>query len=118
VREPAITVTCDCGAAALVPYGKRWVCGSCGKTWDTNQIPRAEYDALIASVKRYRLMTVGPPLVLSAIMIPLAILVDIRFAFLLFLLVLGHGLLVLPHLRRRASQRVLDSAPKWKLHPE
>jgi hypothetical protein len=118
VREPSITLTCDCGNAALVGYGKRWTCESCGKTWDTSQIPREEYDALLASVKRYRLLTIGPPLALCAVLVPLAIFVDVRYAFLLFVLILAHGLLILPHLRRRASQHVLDSAPKWKLRPE
>ena len=118
MREPSITITCDCKTAALVGYGKQWTCPTCGKTWNTNQIPREEFDALLASVRRYRLLTVGPPIVMSLILIPLAVLVDVRFAFLLFLLILAHGLLVLPHLRRRATQRVLDSAPKWKLHPE
>ena len=118
MREPAITITCDCGNGALVGYGTRWTCESCGKTWDTSQIPREQYDALIASVRRYRLLTIGPPLTLSIVLIPMAVIIDVRYAFLLFVLVLAHGLLVLPHLRRRASQRVLDSAPKWKLRPE
>lgn len=118
MRQPSITVTCDCKTAALVGYGKRWTCQSCGKTWDTSQIPREEFDALLASVRRYRLLTVGPPFALSLVLIPLSILLDLRFAFLLFVLVLGHGLLVLPQLRRHATQRVLEAAPKWKLRPE
>lgn len=118
MREPAITITCDCGTAALVPYGKRWTCGTCDKTWDTAQIPRAEFDALLRSIRGYRLLTVGPPLALSLVLVPLAVLLDVRYAFLLFVLVLGHGLLILPQLKRRATRRVLDAAPRWQLRPE
>ena len=89
MREPPITITCDCGTAASLAYGERWTCPTCGKTWNTSQIPRQEYDALLRHVRRYRLMVLVPPLALAAILIPLGVLVDIRFAFLLFLLEIG-----------------------------
>ena len=113
-----ITITCDCDAAADVAYGDRWTCESCGKTWDTTQIPSADYDHLIRGVRRYRLMALGPPLLLAAILIPLAVLVGLQFAFLLFVLVMAWGLLVIPQLRRRASAHLRNSAKSWKLRPE
>jgi hypothetical protein len=118
MREPPITITCDCGTGASLAYGERWTCPSCGKTWNTGQIPRSEYDALLRHVRRYRLMVLVPPLALAAILIPLGVLVDIRFAFLLFLLELGFALLVIPPLRRRASDHVLTQTPSWQLRPE
>ncbi len=118
MREPPITVTCDCGAAALVTYGDRWTCPDCGKTWDTSQIPRAEYDRLLKSVRRYRLLTIGPPLALAAVLVPLAIFVGIQFAFLLFVLVMAYALLVLPRVRSRATEAVRQSALTWRLRPE
>src|SRR5262249_5017449 len=89
VREPLITISCDCGQSVQLGYGERWKCPSCGKTWDTSQIPRQEYDALLRLVRRYRLMVIVPPIVLAVILIPLGVLVDIRFAFLLFFLEIG-----------------------------
>lgn len=118
VREPPITITCDCGASAGVPYGERWHCEQCGRTWNTAQIPRTDYDSLLAGVKRYRLLVLGPPIALAAVLIPLAVLFRVQYAFLLFVLVMGHGLLVVPQLKRRASARVLAQAPTWKLSPE
>lgn len=118
MREPPITLTCDCGAAASVAYGERWTCSQCGKTWNTNQIPRAEYEALLADIKRYRLLVFVPALALAAILLPLAILVDFRFAFLLFVLEMAFALMVIPPLRRRASVRVLEETPSWRLSPE
>jgi hypothetical protein len=64
------------------------------------------------------MLVLGPPLALAAVLIPLAVLVDVRFAFLLFVLVLGFGVLVVPPLRQRASARVRGSTPRWTLRPE
>jgi hypothetical protein len=118
VREPLITISCDCGQSVELGYGERWKCPSCGKTWDTSQIPRQEYDALLRLVRRYRLMVIVPPIALAVILIPLGVLVDVRFAFLHFFLEMGFALLVIPPLRRRASERVLDETPRWELRPE
>jgi hypothetical protein len=118
VRELPITLQCDCGKLAAVDYGERWTCPDCGKSWDTSQIPREEYDRLMASVRRYRLLIIGPPLVLAAVLVPLAILVGIQYAFLLFVLVMAWGLLVVPRLRARTTQRVLGNTRQWELHPE
>jgi hypothetical protein len=118
VRAPPITITCECGARRNLAYGERWTCEGCGRTWDTGQIPQDEYDALLQGVRRYRLLVLAPPIVLAAILIPLAVLVDTRFAFLLFMLVLGFALLVVPVLRRRASEQVRTAMPRWTLRPE
>jgi hypothetical protein len=101
-----------------VAYGERWHCAQCGKTWNTAQIPRADYDTLLSGVKRYRLLVLGPPFALAAVLIPLAVLVGLQYAFLLFVLVMAHGLLVVPQIRRRASARASARAPTWNLSPE
>ena len=118
VREPPITLTCDCGTGASVAYGERWTCPQCGKTWNTAQIPREEYDALLSGIKRYRRLVFVPALVLAVVLVPLAVLVDVRFAFLLFVLEMAFALMIVPPLRRRASMRVLNETPSWKLSPE
>jgi hypothetical protein len=118
VRSPLITITCDCGVSVEVAYGERWTCGDCGETWNTAQIPKEEYDVLVQGVRRYRLLALGPPLVLAAIMIPLAVTVGIQYAFLLFVLVMAYALLVIPQLRRRSSRTLRNSTKSWKLRPE
>jgi hypothetical protein len=118
VREPPITITCDCGAVGSVPYGERWSCEQCGKSWNTAQIPTADYQSLLAGVKRYRLLVVGPPLALAAVLIPLAVLVGLQYAFLLFVLVMAHGLLVVPQIRRRTTAASSARSTAWKLSPE
>lgn len=118
MREPPITITCECGSTASIPYGERWACPQCGKTWDTGQIPRDEYEALLSNIRHYRLLVFVPTVLLAAILIPLAVLVDVRFAFLLFVLELAFALMVVPPLRRRASMHVLTHTPSWDLRPE
>ena len=49
-------------------------------------------------VRRYRLLVFAPALGLAVILIPLAVLVDLRFAFLLFILELAFALMVVPPL--------------------
>lgn len=113
--RPSITLTCDCGTRAYVAYGERWTCPTCGKAYDTTRIPAADYAALVAGLRHYRLLTLGPPLALAAVLVPAAILGDVRYAFLLFILVMAYGLLVLPRLRERASARVTGIKSRWKL---
>lgn len=116
--RPPITLTCDCGSRGQAGFDERWTCPSCGKVYDTGTIPREEYEALVAGVRRYKWLTIGPPLALSAVLIPLAVRVDVRYAFLLFVLVMAYGLLVLPRLRARATAAVTRRTARWKLDAE
>ncbi len=118
MRGPLITITCDCGAVTWLGYGERWTCDTCGKTWDTSQIPKDEYEGLVRSARLYGLAVVGPPIVLAAVFIPLTVVYGARFAFLLFAFVLAYALLVVPPIRRRANRRVRELAPRWMLRPE
>src|SRR6476646_4497485 len=98
MRAPLITLTCDCGATAEVAYGDRWSCPTCQKSWDTTQIPAADYDVLVRGVNRYRYLVLGPPI--------------------LFALVMAWALLAVPQLRRRTADQMRRSTKKWKLRPE
>jgi hypothetical protein len=118
VREPPITVTCDCGHVGYVRYGDRLTCPECGKTWDTSQIPREDYASLLRSVRRYRWLSLGPPLVLAAILVPLAIVVGAQYGLLLFVLVFAYAVFVIPKVRERATRSVHESSRTWSLSPE
>ena len=118
MQAPPITITCDCGAVTEVAYGDRWHCDACGKTWDTTQIPASEYDALLRHLKRYRALVLAPPLILAAVLMPLAILSGLQYAFLLFVLVMAYALLGVPQLRKRVATQMRESTKSWKLRPE
>jgi hypothetical protein len=118
VPAPPITLTCDCGTRGQVAYRERWTCPTCGKVYDTSHIPAADYATLLAGVRRYKWLTIGPPLALAAVLVPAAIFGDVRYAFLLFILVMGYGLLVLPKIRDRASAQVTRLSARWNLAAE
>jgi hypothetical protein len=118
VGKPPITITCDCGAAGSVPYGERWRCEKCGRTWDTTQIPADEYAGLLRSMRRYKLLTIGPPLLAAAVLVPLTLVVGLQFAVLLFVVTVGWRIFAIPQIRRHAARRVADGNPEWTLRPD
>ena len=81
-------------------------------------IPAQEYAKLVASVRRYRLFALGPPLVLAAIMIPLAIFYGLQFGLLLFVFVFAYAVFVIPKVRERATEAMRQSTRNWELVPE
>jgi hypothetical protein len=118
VGQLPITLQCDCGQVGYARYGERWTCPDCGRTWDTSQIPDDEYAQLLSSVRRYRLLAVGPPILFAAILIPLAILVGIQFGLLFFVLMLAYGIFVIPKVRERATRSIQASTRSWDLSAE
>src|ERR1043166_3727620 len=59
VHRPPITITCECGATRGVPYGERWRCEDCGRSWNTLQIPPEEYEGLLRRVRRHQYEALG-----------------------------------------------------------
>src|SRR5438093_13571967 len=118
MREPPITVTCECWEVAYVQYGERWTCPKCERVWDTTQIPADGYAKLVASVRRYRWIALGPPLVFAAILVPLAIMYGLQYGLLLFVLVFAHAVFVIPKVRERATAALQQSTRSWNLVPE
>jgi len=53
VALPKVTVACHCGERLQIPYGERQRC-RCGRTWDTGQIPEADYQAVLDTARRFR----------------------------------------------------------------
>jgi hypothetical protein len=117
VKGPPITIQCDCGAAKLVHYGETWTCADCGRRWNTNQIPAAEYEGLPRRLRRYKLELLGITFAVLAVFVPLIVFVDQSFVFIAaiaaFALVFGY----LPFWRRRVRRAAQDS-PRWELEPD
>ena len=114
VLEPPVTLTCECGAVGRVKHGERWTCPSCGRGYDTSRIPVDAYRAQTHVVSRYRLLVLGPLVVLAAVMIPLVVLVDASLIFLMGILAFAYILLFLPFVRRRV-RRGITQGPAWDL---
>ena len=64
------------------------------------------------------MLTLGPPLLLAAILIPLAIVSGFQYGLLFFVLVFAYAVFVIPKLRQRATERVRESTTSWDLSPE
>ena len=117
MKPPPITVTCDCGEFESLPYGARWECQSCGRRWNTEQIPVEEYRDLTNAVRRYQLQAVVFAAVMLAIYAPLMVFVDVRIGISGLILFFAWAFLLRPRQRRRVLNSVLSRAT-WQLRPE
>jgi len=117
VAKPPITIKCECGERRDVAYGERWACETCGRSWNTQQIPAEEYENLLRGIRRRKLEAFGAAAAGAAILIPLVAVVSVKFIGLVPLAMAGWLFLFLPAWRRR-YRRTAASAPRWQLHPE
>lgn len=98
-------------------YGERWRCESCGRSWNTAQIPAAEYEGLLRRMRRHQVEAIAVTALAAAVLIPLIVVVSSRFILLVPLVMAAWLFVLLPFWRRR-YRRSARSAPRWELHPE
>jgi hypothetical protein len=110
-------VACDCGELKHVPYGETWTCESCGRRWNTAQIPSDEYWGIMRDMRRMRLSVIGVALGFTLVFGLLGIFVSPGLFLLLPVVLPIWFIWYMPWWRRKLRQRVRD-LPKWKLHPE
>lgn len=118
MRGPAITLQCDCGAEGRVPFGGRWACPECGRSYDTTAIPAGEYERIVSAVRSYRIAGFAMMAVIAAMVLALALShrpVQIFAGLPLILLV--WFMYVRPVFRRRYRRAIAD-VPTWQLHSE
>ena len=117
-RGPKITVSCRCGEKRYLSYGERWTCESCGRTWDTRQIPVEQYAAIRATQLRYRRV----PLVISVVAlacIVAGVLVGKALGGLIIVAIAGTtwSMFFRP-IHSRKYRAALAQLPTWTLTPE
>jgi hypothetical protein len=117
LRNPPITIKCECGETREVAYGDRWRCEVCGRSWDTQQIPAEEYESLLRRMRRHELEALAMTALAAAIMVPLIVVVSSSFILLVVPVMAAWLFLILPFWRRR-YRRTARGAPRWQLHPE
>jgi Flp pilus assembly protein TadB len=100
-----------------VPYGEAWQCESCGRRWNTAQIPAEEYWGIMRDMRRMRLSVIGIALALTAIFGLLALFVAESLVLLLPVILAVWLVLYMPWWRRKLRRRA-RSVPKWSLRPE
>ena len=104
MQRPPITVSCDCGETREVPYGEAWRCESCGRVWDTNQIPAEEYEGLLRRMKRCASRRFAIAAVLAAILVPLIVFVNPALIFAVPAVAAVWLFLYLPFWRRKTRR--------------
>ena len=117
VKGPPITVSCHCGAARHVPYGDTWTCETCGRRWNTTQIPSDVYWGIMREMRRYRLVVIGVALGFAVVFGVLAVFVSQSLLLLLPLVLMLWFIWFMPWWRRRIRRRARD-LPTWQLTPE
>jgi Flp pilus assembly protein TadB len=117
VRGAPVTIKCDCGEFRDVAYGEAWQCETCGRRWNTNQIPADEYWGLMRDMRRFRLSVIGVAVGLALVFGLLALFVAESLLLLLPVVLAGWFLFYMPFWRRKVRRRA-RSAPKWSLRPE
>jgi Flp pilus assembly protein TadB len=114
---PPISVRCECGAEQAVPYGERWTCPTCGRAWNTAQIPAEEYTRRNRQMNRFRIEILAFAVVLLVVFVPLVLFVSGSYLFLAIIVGLAWMFLYMPFWRRRV-RRAAANAPRWELHAE
>jgi hypothetical protein len=118
LRGPPITVKCECGERTELAYGERWVCPSCGRTYDTARIPEDDYAHIRRTQLRFRILPVVYALFVSAVAV---FFIATGNAFSVFLLLpvglMAWFLLIRPVHRARYRQAIAD-LPSWDLRAE
>lgn len=114
VKGPPITVTCDCGTVERIPYGQAWTCPSCGRRWDTAQIPAEEYDGVMRDMRRYRLEALALGSAIGIAVVLLAVVSDRPIFPIALIAMTGWWILYMPRWRRKVRARARE-LPVWKL---
>lgn len=117
MERPAITLTCDCGERRAVQYGHRWTCEQCGRTWNTNQIPPEDFDAVVRIQRRYRIVPMLLMMLVLATVVGFIIAGRI-LAVVLFPLILTMWFMFVRPIQRKRLRNRVAALPEWKLTPE
>jgi Flp pilus assembly protein TadB len=117
VKGPPITIRCECGETRQVPYGERWTCETCGRRWNTGQIPAAEYEGILREMRRFRMTAIAAAVVLGVGFTVLALTVSQSLFLLLPAVLAGWYIWYMPMWRRKVRRRA-RSLPTWQLEQE
>jgi len=117
MKGPPVTIRCECGETRQVPYGERWTCDRCRRTWNTAQIPAAEYEGILREMRNFRLTAIGAALIIGVVFAVIAFTVATSLVLLIPVVLSGWYLFYMPLWRKKVRRRA-RSLPTWQLHPE
>jgi len=115
---PPIAVTCECGEKRDLRYGEAWTCERCGRRWDTNRIPRDQYETVRRTQLRFRILPVAVGVLVAALAIFFTLTGNVFSVFFLLPVALSVWFVFLRPLHRRRYRAAIADLPRWELHPE
>jgi hypothetical protein len=118
LKGPPITLTCECGEKRDLPYGERWRCEQCGRTWDTNRIPREQYEQIKRVSLRFRALPIGFGSLVAAIAIFFTLTGNVFSVFFLLPVALTTWFVFLRPVHRRRYRAAVKGLPRWELRAE
>jgi hypothetical protein len=118
LKGPPITLTCECGEKRDLPYGERWRCEQCGRTWDTSRIPREQYEQIKRLSLRFRALPIGFGSVVAAIAIFFTLTGNVFSVFFLLPVALTTWFVFLRPVHRRRYRAAVKGLPRWELRAE
>jgi hypothetical protein len=118
VKGPAITVTCECGEREELFYGQRWTCPSCGRSYDTRQVPEAEYAAIRRVQRRFRALPIALGLAVAVLAILFTLSGNAFSVFVLLPLSVATWFAFLRPVHRRRYRAAIADLPRWNLRAD
>jgi hypothetical protein len=118
LRGPPIAVACECGQRNDLAYGERWRCEGCGRTYDTNRIPREDYEAIRRTQIRFRILPVVLGFLVAGTAIFFSVTGNVFSVFLLLPVSLMTWFMFLRPVHRKRYRRAIADLPQWELRAE
>ena len=115
MKDPQITLKCDCGTDGSAAYGEAWTCPNCGRTYDTSHIPSGDYDQILGLTRRYRMIGWAIVSVLAVVALTgqtVSIFAGLAVA------LLGWFLYIKPVMHRRHRKAVAALTRTWEVEAE
>jgi hypothetical protein len=118
LKGPPITLTCECGEKKDLPYGERWRCERCGRVWDTNRIPREQYEEIRRLSLRFRALPIAFGALIAALAIFFTLTGNIFSVFFLLPVALTTWFVFLRPVHRRRYRAAVKGLPRWELRAD
>jgi len=118
IKGPPITVTCDCGEQTELFYGERWTCPSCARTYDTRQVPEAEYTAIRRVQRRFRALPIALGLAVAVLAALFTLTGNVFSVFVLLPLSVATWFAFIRPVHRRRYRAAIADLPRWNLRAD
>jgi hypothetical protein len=118
IKGPPITVSCECGERHELFYGERWTCPKCGREYDSNRIPREEYEQIRSTQRRFRVLPVAYGAAIAALAIFFSLTGNIFSVFVLLPLSMMIWFFFLRPVHRKRYREAIGRLPRWNLRAE